>query len=660
MRAWTSLHCHSCYSYLDGISKPQQIIEASLAGGLSGSAISDHGNLAGTIAYLKAKKNLVEKYEKLGQEGEPQLAKLKAFRQILGCELYLCKEDASIKSKENGGLAHLVVLAKNEPGWKELIRLTNDSNREENFYRKPRLSLNQLSHYTKGGNLITFSGHMGSELADAIFVDTSAAYDAKTYDEAKQLVDPKWKEKCYTLIGRYQEIFGKENFYLEIQRIDEANLPAAKIVAQALRFLGERSDTPKLATADSHYSTRERVEDQRVVICNMMNTTMKQVMRAMAANSDEVGLAGFFRSDNYHIPTLAEMNELHTEDELDNSMQIAAACEDYSPFRQPSFPKFDCPDDLSSKDYLRHLCREGFKKKELMKHARSAEYVARAVEELDVLGSYDVLTDYFLVTHDWTSAARARGEILGGGRGSAGGCLVSYLLGITALDPIEYDLSFARFFNKGRCSPGKVSLPDIDIDLEIDKAQLSLMYIQEKYGEAHVAQMGTFARMLGCSVLKDVLRVHEACSPEEANRITEHIPAEADIADQLQLMVEDGDEPSIVKWALLHNAKELKEWCVLEDGQLSGPLAPYFAQAIRLEGNVRGTSKHASGVILAGFNISENIPMMRDKSSDKLITGIPMGDVEACGGPKLDLLKVAVLSKIKSVSNMLRTGDLRG
>lgn len=666
---WASLHCHSDASLLDGLSKPKNIIKRCVDVGISAAAITDHGSLGNTFGFIKAKKQVVEEYTKSLEKASTQEEKdkwvgkidgTKTLKQMLGCELYLCPQDPSIFSKENGKHSHLVTLCKNKEGWKAMLKLTAEANRPENFYRKARTSLDRIAKYANG-NLIAFSGHMGSDLANCLFVDINAAYNAKTYDEAKALLDPNWKKKAFDLVGKYIEVFRKENFFIEIQRIDEVNLPAAKVTAEALRFIAKKTGQPAVATADSHYTTRQSAEDQRVLLCNLEKTTLQYVMNEIEEDDSDVGLAAFFRSNNYHIPTPEEMSAIHTEEELANSMLIASMCEDYDIMARPSVPKFDCPKGLTSEQYLRELCRTGFKNKIRGKVSSESEYVERIKEELEVFGGTDILCDYLLIVQDYVAAARADGEYVGPSRGSGGGCLTNYLIGITGMNPVEFDLSFARFYNAGRNTKDRISLPDIDCDFGTSTRWKRIEYCRNKYGKDKVCQMGTYSRMMGRSVLKDVLRVHGAASAEEQNRITEFIPDEAAISDQLQEMREEGIEPSIIKWSLKDNAKQLKEWCYIDDkGKLQGPLAKHFAQAIRLEGTKRGMGKHASGVIIADFNLDERIPMIRDKSSNELITGIPMEDVESGGGAKFDILGVAILSKVMGVSQLLSRGYVEG
>lgn len=241
---------------------------------------------------------------------------------------------------------------------------------------------------------------------------------------------------------------------------------------------------------------------------------------------------------------------------------------------------------------------------------------------------------------------------------SAAGCLVSYLIGITNVDPIKYDLLFERFYNAGRNTADRVALPDIDVDFEARYRQDVIQYLRDKYGADKVCQMSTFSRMQGRAAMKDVLRAHSRCSEEEANRITEFIPDESEISDQLQEMREETGEASIIRWALEHNGDKLKDWCYLDEaGELQGPLALDFAQAIRLEGTKRNMGKHASGVIISSEPLAEICPMLTDKSTGHAVIGVDMTDAEKMGFVKFDILGLQSLDKIHRAQNMIRKGS---
>jgi DNA polymerase-3 subunit alpha len=275
------------------------------------------------------------------------------------------------------------------------------------------------------------------------------------------------------------------------------------------------------------------------------------------------------------------------------------------------------------------------------------------------------LADYFLIVHDMIHWARKQGQLTGAGRGSAAGALTLYLMLVTHIDPIEFDLLFERFYNAGRNTADHVSLPDVDMDFEIKHRGEVIEYVRSRYGHDRVAQMLTFTRLQGRGALKDVLRAHAACSYDEMNKITDHIPDEAEVSDQLQAMKEldkkeGGDgEASIIQWALEHNVEELKPWAHLDnEGRLQGPFAKFFEQAIRIEGTKKSQSKHAAGIVIAQQPLSEVCPMIYDRSSNEQICGLEMNDLESMGHVKFDILGIAMLDKVHGILNLLRTGEL--
>lgn len=642
--SWFPLHCHSQDSLLDGLSKPEQIVARLKECGHTGSALTDHGTLSGIPAFLD----------------EMKKAKLKG---IAGCEMYLSAQDSALRTPENARHSHLVVLAKNQRGWKNLIKASSAANRPENFYRRPRLDLNRLSSFAKG-EWIVFSGHIGSDLADVCFEVPKLAYGARSYDDARSLVRKDWRDKVGEAIRRYQSLFGKENFYLEIQLIDSVNLPAARVVANILRDFGKRWGVPCVATADSHYPSREDARDHRVLLCSAFNTTMDEVRRKID-NEEDVTLAGFFKSNCYHIPTFEEMRELHEPAELAASLEIAARCESPTVTSgRPMLPVYPLLNGLTADEEMRAWCQKGWERKVTKRRHKALHadqvYHDRLQEEDGVLTTAG-FSPYFLIIADVARYAREKlGCLVGEGRGSAAGCLMSYLMDITNVDPIRFDLLFSRFFNAGRLAEGHFSLPDIDMDFPIEKREAIIDYIRNKYGHDRVCQMATFTRMQGKTAVKDVLRAHNRVGFDEMNRITEHIPDEAAIADDLQAMLEEGEEPSIIRWALENCPDQLREWCHLnEDGSLGGDLSLDFEQAIRLEGTKRSQGKHASGVIISAEPLEEIAPMVWDKNSKQQIVGYDMKAAEKCGLVKFDILGTTVLDKLMDFQSLVRTGRMR-
>jgi DNA polymerase-3 subunit alpha len=537
-----------------------------------------------------------------------------------------------------------VVLAKNYSGWKTLIKIVSETNNPNNYYYKPRLDLKKLGSMLDG-NILTFSGHLGSTLSDVITNHTDT-------------INPDWKNKGIEHINFMKDIFGKENFFLEVQLMDQDHTPLQKQVTECIRELGKLTGTKTVCTPDAHYAEKEDSADQRILLCNNLKTTFADVNRKILSK-ESFGMDCFFVSDNFHILSQEEINHIHTEEEIENTNLIDSMCEKYEINQKPTLPQFSCPNSMDEAEYLRHLCREGWKKK--ISNAVSKEdqsvYVDRIKYELDVLQGAG-LSSYFLIVQDIVNHVRANSWLPGPGRGSAAGCLVSYLIGITAIDPIKYNLIFDRFYNSGRNSADRISMPDIDIDVPINKREEIISYIKTKYGQNKVSQMLTFNTMKGRGALKDVLRVYGNISFEEMNNITKFIPDEAKIADELQEMKEDTGEASIIRWALENNRSDLEQWCYVDDNNsLSGPLAKRFEQAIRLEGTKTNQSKHAAGIAISPHPLGEICPMVYDSKNDQSIAGMEMQDLESLGIVKFDVLGVAMLDKIMAIQELLNTKE---
>lgn len=616
------LHCHSMFSLLDGLSKPEQIAQRCKEIGASACALTDHGNIAGAIKFYSAMKNA-------------------GIKPILGCELYICEQSPAIKEKENRSLSHFIILAKNYQGWKDLIKIISESNKPEYYYHKPRLNLDTLGELNSG-NLLAITGHLGSTLADAILDE----YTLK----------PNWLELGVSHVNKLKQLFNN-HIFLEAQLMDKDNLTVQEDLTNAIRKIGKETNTYVICTPDAHYCRREDAIDQRILLCNNIKTTFPEISRKIS-NDEDVPLSCFFTSDSYHIPSQEEIASLHTLEEISNTNFVANLIENYDILSNPKLPPFDCPRGYDQDEYLRQLCRNGWREKivNIIPQEKQQPYLDRIKYELEVLQGAG-LSSYFLIVQDIVNYVTENKWLPGPGRGSAAGCLVSYLIGITSIDPIKYNLVFERFYNSGRNTKDHISMPDIDVDIPINKREIIIQYIKDKYGHDKVSQMVTFNTVKGRGALKDVLRVYGNIGFEEMNRITKNIPDEAKIADELQEMKEETGEASIIRWALENNADKLREWCYLDElGQLQGPLAKRFEQAIRLEGTKSNQSKHAAGIAISANPLDQTCPMVYDNKNNQLIAGMEMQDLESIGIIKFDILGIAYLDKIMTIQDILQEG----
>ena len=619
MNTYFPLHVHSHYSLLDGVSSPEQIAKRCVSANLPGSALTDHGNISGHISFLK----------KMNKAGK---------KPILGCEFYVSEKSATIKDTSNRKLAHLCVLAKNYRGWRDMIELVSLSNLPEHFYHRPRIDMDLLARFAGRGNLIAFSGHIGSHMSNILF------------NEGGEL-DSDWEIKGTALAHKFVDIFGADNFFLEVQLMDSMNFSLQKDIAKCIRAISKKTGIPCVATQDAHYASKEDADDQRILLCCNMKVTLRE------ARNPEFMLNTFFKSRQYHIPTYEEMCEWHTKDELNNTLKIAEMVDEYKGvLRSPVLPKYECPDNMDVDEYLRHLCNEGLQNK--IDSTKIQEYTNRMEHELSVLQGAG-LSAYFLIVRDIIQYVKSNGWVPGPGRGSSAGCLVSYLLNITSIDPIKYNLIFERFYNAGRNTEDRISMPDIDIDVPKYARENIIGYLRNKYGEDNVGQMVTFQTMKGRGALKDVMRAYGGMSFDEMNEITKNIIEEHKITDELEQMKQQTGESSIIRWCLENTPKKLDKWCYLdENNELAGPLAKIFGQAMRLEGTKTALSKHPAGIIITPEPLHSMFPLVYDKDTGRGITAFEMEDLEDAGGLKFDILGITMLDKLMGVASDLRYGEI--
>lgn len=625
MKSYSVLHCHSHYSLLDGLSKCEDIVNRGDKIGAKAVALTDHGNVSGAVDFIQSIKEAKSN-----------------IKPIFGCEMYVCKQDASIKTQENRKLSHQVILAKNAQGWKDLLWLVSLSNHNNLFFYKPRLDLARIANVASNGNLISFSGHLGSTLANSIV-------------ENDELI-PDWlKIGCYTAY-KLRDMFGKDNFFIEIQMIDSLANDLARKVGEAMREIARRTKIPTVATPDAHYCEKKDADDHRILLATNLKKTLPQIKREIKSGNS-VGLDAFFKSSQYYIPSYEELLQYNTEEEIENTNTIADMCDDYDITKNPEPPYFECPDGMSDNEYLRQLCRKGWLEKynHITKdHPDFKKYGDRVNHELDIFTSLG-LSSYFLIVHDILNFVRSKGCITGVGRGSSAGSIVANLINITQIDPIKYNLFFERFYNAGRNSPGKISWPDIDFDIPKGIRKETIEYIRNKYGEENVAQIITFQTLKGRGSLTKVMAAQGGISFDEQKAITKHLPEEAKIADELQIMEDEYGYASSIQYTLEHTPDKLKSWCYIDkNGNLSGPMAQLFQQAIRLEGTKITASTHAAGIIISRNPIYESCPLMLNKDGDQLLAGFEGPYCEAVGILKFDCLAIRGLDKIMDIVDLIK------
>lgn len=621
MSNYVPLQIKTHYSLLHSTITPSRLADFLAEKNIHAAAITDYGTISGCIQFYKALKE-------------------KKIKPILGCTLYVCDGPSTDKSPENKPLSYLTVLCKNLAAWKELIKIVSYSNHPDRFDEKPRLSLDELATFDLS-NFICITGGQASVLANEIFQDRGMAYNVTV--KVEDYVKPDYQIGLLAKGVKIKEMFDS-NIYLQITHSD---YDAARLLNETWR----KCLSKKVAAPNVHYLRPEDATDQRVLLCTYLKKELKDVASCVITQ-DEHTLGQFFLSDEFFLPT--ELGQPYSDDEIVATLEIANQCEEYDILSKPRLPKFKCPDGLNEDEYLRQLCRDGWKKRiaSKIKKENQQVYIDRVKSELDVLQGAG-LSPYLLILADILNWSREQGYLCGPGRGSAAGCLTTYLSNITAIDPIKHGLYFERFYNAGRNTADHVAMPDIDFDVPMGGRDNVIQYIKERYGEENVYQMITYQNLKGRSALKEVLRAYGGISYTEMNAITEPIPQEQAIAGELQEMKEDEGESSIIRWTLENRGDQLKDWCYIEGGELKGPLSKRFEQAIRLEGIRKAQSKHAAGIVISPEPFHTMCPLVYDKSTDGMAGGYEMNDMEAIGLVKFDCLGISSLDRIMGTAKIL-------
>ncbi|MGB7985833.1 MAG: DNA polymerase III subunit alpha [Terracidiphilus sp.] len=583
MSEFTHLHLHTEYSLLDGACDVYKLVDRVAALGQKSVAMTDHGNIYGAVHFFAA-------------------AKANGIKPILGCELYICKnEDHRIERQPGDGDEnnHLLVLAENEEGYRNLVRITSEASLH-GFYRKPRVSKRYLAENSKG--LIGFSGCLSGELCEELM--------AGRYEKAKSVAQ------------QYEDIFGKGNFYLEIQ---DQGLEQEKQIHEALFRMERESGIPMALTNDSHYLCGEDSHAHDVMLCVQTGAKIHDKERFR------------FDSDQFFVKSAEEMERIFPDAPgvMQRTMEIAERCNlKLHPVENP-FPEFAVPDGHTIDSYFEFVCREGFKKRletgVATLRARGVlrgtldEYQARLEYELGIIKQMKY-SGYFLIVWDFIKYARDNGIPVGPGRGSGAGSLVAYSMEITNIDPIQNVLLFERFLN-----PERVSMPDIDVDFCQTRRQEVIDYVTRKYGREQVAQIITFNTMAAKAAIKDCGRAMDM-PYGDVDRIAKLIPATVGMTID----------------AALEGVPDLKK-AYDTDGQIR----ELIDTAKKLEGLVRGSGVHASAVVIAPRPLTELVPLA--KTNEKIVTAYDMKAVEKMGLLKMDFLGLATLTVIDDCLKLIES-----
>lgn len=558
------LHVHTEYSLLDGSNKIKECIQRVKELGMDSVAITDHGVMFGVIDFYRA-------------------AKAAGIKPILGCEVYVAPDSRFDKEAVGSGddrYYHLVLLAENDKGYHNLMKLVSRGF-TEGYYYKPRIDMEILEEYHEG--LIGLSACLAGEVQRNIV--------RGMYEEAREAA------------LRYESVFGKGNFFLELQ---DHGIAEQKTANQALMRLGEETGIGLVATNDIHYTCAEDVKPHDILLCIQTGKKLADENRMR------------YEGGQYYVKSEEEMRALfpYALGALENTQRIANRCNVEIEFGVTKLPKYDVPEDITSWEYLKKLCMKGLEQRY---QELTEELKERMEYELSVIHSMGYV-DYFLIVWDFIKYAKDHDIIVGPGRGSAAGSIVSYCLGITDIDPIKYQLLFERFLN-----PERVSMPDIDIDFCFERRQEVIDYVVEKYGEDRVVQIATFGTMAARGVIRDVGRVMDL-PYAFVDTIAKMIPTELNITLERALTV----NPELRK--------------VYEEDQQVKEL---LDMSKRLEGLPRHTSMHAAGVVISQEAIDEYVPLSLG-SDGSATTQFTMTTLEELGLLKMDFLGLRTLTVIQN------------
>ena len=561
--AFTHLHVHTEYSLLDGSSKIKELTARAKELGMDSLAITDHGVMYGVIDFYKA-------------------ARENGIKPIIGCEVYVAPGSRFDRENVSGEdrYYHLILLAENNTGYQNLMKIVSKGF-VDGFYYKPRVDYEVLTTYHEG--IIALSACLAGEVQRNL--------ERGLYEDAKKSA------------LRYEEIFGKGNFFLELQ---DHGIPAQKLVNQGLMRLSKELSIELVATNDSHYIYADDAQAHDILLCIQ---TGKKV-------TDENRMR--YEGGQYYLKSEEEMRSLfpYAPQAIENTAKIAARCNVEIEFGVTKLPQFQVPEGETSWSYLNRLCMEGLKRRY---PDDDGTLKARLDYELDVIHTMGYV-DYFLIVWDFIHFARSQGIPVGPGRGSAAGSIVSYCLEITNIDPIRYDLLFERFLN-----PERVSMPDIDIDFCFERRQEVIDYVVRKYGKDQVVQIVTFGTLAAKGVIRDVGRVLDM-PYAQCDAIAKMVP------NDLGMTLD----------------RALKESPDLRNAYNSDSQVKYLIDmSKRLEGLPRHTSMHAAGVVISRTSVDEYVPLSR-AADGTITTQFTMTTLEELGLLKMDFLGLRTLTVISN------------
>jgi DNA polymerase-3 subunit alpha len=575
--SFVHLHCHTDYSLLDGACDITQLMKIVAEQKMPAVAMTDHGNLFGAVKFYNA-------------------AKQNGIHPVIGCEVYVSQQGHKTRS-DTDRYNHLVLLCESQAGYRNLIRLVS-TGYLEGFYYKPRIDLDLLSQHSEG--LIAMSACLRGHIPETVLNDK--------YDEARRLVHT------------YSDIFGRNNFFLEVQ---DHHLEQDRKLTPELVRLSHETGIPLVATNDSHYLRKEDARAHELLLCIQTGKTVSDPNRMR------------WNAPDFYLKSRDEMMELFGEigDAVDRTWEIAQRCNVTLEKVKSPFPKFDVPDTHSADTFFEYIARQGFEKRRVRLEAMRAdgrlkhdlaEYMERLDREIKMIQKMQ-FSGYFLIVWDFIRYAKANGIPVGPGRGSAAGSLVGYAMAITDIDPLQYGLLFERFLN-----PERISMPDIDVDFCMNRRGEVIQYVTEKYGREQVAQIITFNTLGARAAIKDVGRVLEMPFAD-VERITKLVPGVLNITLQEAIDQEPG----------FNEARK-------KDPRVDDVLNV----ALRIEGLARNCSVHAAGVVISPEPLKDLVPLYKT-NRDEIVTQFDMSGLEKLALLKMDFLGLTTLTLIDDALKLI-------
>jgi DNA polymerase-3 subunit alpha len=576
--SFVHLHCHTDYSLLDGACDIDQLMKIVSEQKMPAVAMTDHGNLFGAVKFYNA-------------------AKASGIHPVIGCEMYVAQQSHKTRS-DTDRYNHLVLLCENQEGYRNLINLVSTAYLD-GFYYKPRVDLDLLAQHSKG--LIAMSACLRGHIPETVLSDK--------YEDARRLTHT------------YSDIFGKNNFFLEIQ---DHHLEQDKRLTPQLNRLSHETGIPLVATNDSHYLRKDDARAHEILLCIQTGKSFNDPNRMRWSTPD------------FYLKSREEMMELFSEleDSLDRTWEIAQRCHVTLEKVKDPFPRFDVPTEHTTDTYFEYVARQGFEKrrgrleamraKGALKHDL-AEYAERLDREIKMIQDMK-FSGYFLIVWDFIRYARQNGIPVGPGRGSAAGSLVSYAMAITDIDPLQYGLLFERFLN-----PERVSFPDVDVDFCMNRRGEVIRYVTEKYGREQVAQIITFNTLGARAAIKDVGRVLEVPFAD-VERLTKMVPGVLNISLEDAIKTEPGFNEAAKKDARIDDVLKV---------------------ALRLEGLSRNCSVHAAGVVISPQPLKELVPLYKT-NRDEIVTQFDMNGLEKLSLLKMDFLGLTTLTLIQDALRLIK------